>query len=91
MAKLIKTDGTITEVKPAKGKTFLLEELQGFVGGSIEIVGLSGKLGLMCLNENGKLDGLPYNSVADALFQYRRGSGDFIVGDVLVGTEQEID
>lgn len=37
MAILIKTDGTMQVVSP-KAKVFSLEELQTFVGGSIEIV-----------------------------------------------------
>lgn len=38
MAYLIKTDGTVTEVHPANGTNFSLEELQKFVGGHIELV-----------------------------------------------------
>lgn len=39
MAKLIKFTGAVEEVKPADGMNcFALEELQGFVGGYIELV-----------------------------------------------------
>lgn len=40
MATLIKPDGTITEVFPAKGKKFKLEEMQSLVGGLVQHVPL---------------------------------------------------
>ena len=38
MAILIDTDGEEKEVSPKNGDKFSLEELQGFVGGQIQIV-----------------------------------------------------
>lgn len=56
--------------------TDTLGELQKFVGGSIQIVSLTGDLALV-INEEGKIDGLPYNRVW--LFE------DGQVADILVG------
>lgn len=40
MAAYIKTDGTKQEVHPANSKRFTPEELQGFVGGPVELIDL---------------------------------------------------
>lgn len=54
-----------------------LANLQKFVGGYIEIVQLFGDLAVIC-NEEGRLNGLPYNCTID---------GVSFVGDILlVGT-----
>ncbi len=84
MAKWIKTSGEIVDVQPKNGTDFSLNELQGFVGGYIEVVGLDdGKL--MVVNEEGKINGLCINSEATLLSRY-----DIIVGDVLVCDSREI-
>lgn len=80
----------MVEVKPANGKRFTLEELQKFVGGYIEALGLhDGRV--MWLNEEGKLDGLPLNAIATDMA--RRLSflmpDDYILGDVLIATPAE--
>ena len=41
--KLIKTNGETQEVNPKDGKKFNLQELQGFVGGYIELLNVNGK------------------------------------------------
>lgn len=95
MAKafIISTDGSITEVKPKDGKSFNIMELQGFVGGYIELqVGrIPIKIGEytfkqphFILNEEGKLMKLPYNPAATMLFQTSFNPGDFLVGNVLI-------
>lgn len=89
MATLIKADGTKREVSPANGKEFSLEEMQGFVGGDIQIVTLpSGDE--MVLAEEGKLLGMPVNTEATLM---ARPAGiapnDLVVGDVLVCTFTE--
>ena len=77
-SEIITPEGRVTTARP-KGKAWSLEEMQEIVGGWIEIVPtLDGRL--MILNEEGKLDGLPANSKATALF----GDHDVIVGTVLV-------
>ena len=75
---LIKANGEMTHVNPADGKAFTLEELQGFVGGYIEIVTtLRGNK--LVVNEEGKLNGLPVNIIATEIY----GQEDVIVGDAL--------
>lgn len=78
-------------VSPENGKKFSLKELQGYVGGLVEFVPLpSGKL--MVVNEEGKLDGLPVNENATAIFKkeypkriYALNNDELVVGNALVG------
>ena len=92
----IRANGITRKVSPKKGGKFSLQELQGFVGGYIEILNLH-DLGygdkLMVLNEEGKLMGLPYNEAATIL--YRNSvcwdGHDYIVGDVLLCDADMID
>lgn len=79
----VKTDTTVTEVHPLNGRDFSLDELNGFVGGHIELVTLRDCY-IVC-NEEGKLEDLPVNIKAT---HFWRGllpeCGDFLVGDVLI-------
>lgn len=84
MADWIKTNGERIEVQPKNGTDFSLEELQGFVGGYIEIVRMDDEH-LMVVNEEGKVYGLPINMTASMLIMR-----DTIVGDVLVCKSNEI-
>lgn len=80
----------MVEVTPANGKRFKLEELQKFVGGYIEPVYLNdGRI--MWVNEEGRLDGLPFNAIAYDMTRRmtRLDPGNIIVGDVLVATRAE--
>lgn len=77
MAKIIFTNGAEFEVAPKNGTDFSLHELQGVVGGYIEIVSLSGD-DVMVVNEEGRLTGLPHNTKASVIAM------DYIVGNVLV-------
>lgn len=90
MALWIKTDGTSAAVQPQNGATFTLDELQHYVGGLLEALDLGGGL-TMWLNEEGKLDELPYNPVADEVAHRHTAIAftDGIVGDVLVATREE--
>ena len=85
MAKVIKTSGETIEVSPRNGTDFQLDELQEFVEGYIEIVYLDNGQ-LMVVNEEGKLEGLPYNPIATEMVvsMCKYLSGDVIVGNVLV-------
>ena len=66
---------------------FTLEELQKYVGGLIEIVRTKdGKP--MIINEEGKINDLPINQKATAIYPYNEY--DFIIGDVLICQEDEI-
>lgn len=91
MAQIIKTTGEVIEVAPKNGTDFSLEELQSIVGGWIEIVNLrDGRL--LCLDEVGKLDGKERNHVATDIYrQAFPQCKDFIVGDVLLCNEDQID
>lgn len=89
MATLIKADGTTSTVAPAAGSTFTLDELQAFVGGWIQIIRVGSAL--MVLNEEGKLNGLPFNEAATQRAHGFLFANDFIVGDVLVCEPHEME
>ena len=85
-AQIINTYGDAKSVKPKNNKTFTLKELQSFVDGYIQIVKTRDDR-LMIMNEEGKLNKLPYNEIATSLYIY--GTHDVVVGDVLV-TDKEL-
>lgn len=87
-SRIIKTNNEVIEVTPKNGTDFSLEELQEIVGGYIEILPLKDNE-IMVINEEGKLDGLDYNSKATKEVQ-KCGLADFIVGDVLVCDTQMV-
>ncbi len=94
-ALLIRSDSTARRVKPLK-KEFTLEELQGFIGGNIEIVRLPSGLS-MVVHEIGKALGLPKNERATAIWQkefpldkYPDNNDSLIVGDVVLAEEHLI-
>lgn len=88
---LIKTDGTETKVVAKNGVEFDLAELQEYVGGFIQFLPLpDGRK--MCVNENGKIDGLPRNIKAQEVWTLAYPPEKFsieeydqlIVGDVVL-------
>ena len=89
MAKVIPAAGAISEVKPKNGQFFELKELQKIVGGYIEVVDL-GNEQLMVVNEEGKINGLPYNYMATQIYRRSTSVLDYIAGDVLVCDNHEI-
>jgi len=86
MAKIIQVDGTERELLPANGKSFTLKEMQGVVGGLIELA-FTNDGRIMWINEEGKLKGLWINKKATDL--YIHNDRDIIRGPVLVGHEKE--
>ena len=90
MAIVIKTDGTKDALQPKNNKVFTLEELKSVVGGYIEIVQLTEDY-LMVINEEGKLLNLPINVIATRVYRASRNTEDFIVGNVLICSNKEID
>ena len=90
MATLLRPDGTTEEVQPANGVSWRLDELQGFVGGYIEIARPRSPLAtpgfVLVVNEEGLLKHLPANAEASLLY----GAG-IIVGNALYCDEREID
>ncbi len=95
MAKIIKTTGEEITVVPKNGKDFDLAEMQEIVGGHIEIVFLginkeTKKLMILVVNEEGKLNRLPFNSKATQLYHTCIGPYDVIVGDVLYCEHKQV-
>src|SRR5262245_31873406 len=79
---VVNTDGQMTVEEP---DDFGLEYLRGKVGGWIEAIGDRASWSAY-LNEEGKLDGLPVNPMADQLAQqlgWQYLPGDFLVGNVV--------
>lgn len=80
---LINADGRQSWPQPANGRDFTLEELQGFVGGSIEILRVPKQVDprhklLMVVNDAGRLRRLEFNHNASLVM------GRAIVGDALI-------
>jgi len=80
-AQLVNTNGDVKSVRPKNNKTFTLKELQAYVDGYIQILQTRDDR-IMIINEEGKLNKLPYNEIASSLYIY--GLQDPVVGDVLV-------
>lgn len=80
---------SVEDVQPANGSDFSLSELQGYVGGYIEIVDLyDGRI--MVVNENGLNDELPINPLATATFQELTHGNDIIVGSVVICDAEQV-
>jgi len=67
-----------------------LKVLQDAVDGWVQVVDLAPKLSIW-VNEESKLNGLPYNGKATAIFQERFGAVDIILGNAVLtgGTDEE--
>ena len=89
MAKIYKANGEVLDIEPKNGKDFKLAELQEIVGGYIEIAQMKNN-DIMVINEEGKLNDLPYNEKATEIYQHQVYFGDFIVGDVLVCKSKQV-
>lgn len=65
-----------------------LEELQKLVGGYIEVVNVifNGNSSQMIINEEGKLNVLPYNAIATKILQQTAKNKGYINLDYIVGT-----
>lgn len=89
MAKIYKMNGEVLDIEPKNGQDFQLEELQTIVGGLIQIIEIN-DTEIMVINEEGKLENLPLNEQATAIYQKQVCEGDFIVGDVLICKNEEV-
>lgn len=81
---VIKIDGSSSELAPANGRDFTLEELQAIVGGYIQIIDLN-KYDIMVMDEDGKRD--KEENFLATFIAHRDGAimpCDHICGDVLV-------
>lgn len=90
MAKIYKANGEVLDIEPKNGTDFQLDELQAIVGGFIQIIEIS-DTEIMVMNEEGKLENLPFNEKATAIYQQSIfGVEDCIVGDALVCKDEEV-
>lgn len=85
---LAKADGALLHAAPKDGKEYTLAELQGYVGGYIEIVDLGNRY--LIVNEDGKLMRLPYNTMATNWMLVACGGQDYVVGDALLCEKSHI-
>lgn len=85
---MIKTEGEIIDVKPENGKFYTLKELQGFVGGLIELIEFNGTT--MVVNEEGKVKDLDANPLATAIYRKNCRTTDYIAGDALLCESTQI-
>ena len=89
MARLYKTNGEVIEVSPKNNRDFTLEELQSFVEGDIEIINLTTEK-ILIVNEEGKINKLPFNELATELWKKYYGRTDYIVGNALLCNSDEV-
>jgi len=96
MATLIKcaepssTNQKLTEIKPENGKLFKLKEIYKLINCSIvEFIYLKNQI--LIIDEEGKLNNKPVNDIATYLFRKDKNIHDFIVGDALLCSLDEID
>lgn len=83
MAKLLHQDGTEEEIQPQNGTDFSLHELQGYVGGYIEIVHLPDG-DIMVVDDEGLFKNYFVNEKASLL------AGQAIVGDAVVCKSEQV-
>ncbi len=96
MARFLKANGEEIQVFPTNGETFTWEELEGYVGGSLAMIGHAEKNETFWVlynyeNEIAMMErrqpNLPYNAHATALTP--PGLGIEFFGDVLYASESE--
>lgn len=78
-AAIMSTDGAVQVIPFVDNQ---LKTLQTAVGGYVEAVTLAPDL-IMWVNEDGKMNKLPFNQAATSIFVKHRGGADFIVGQVV--------
>ena len=86
-ARLYFTDLRIREINPVNGIYFTLEELQGYVGGIIQIIPLDGEGHedrLLVVHEEGKLIDLPFNLPATLIWIMYYGETDYVSCNAIV-------
>ena len=85
MAIMVTPEGKITEME-----SISLDALQGGVGGWVQAIDIREDV-TMWLNEEGKLEGLPHNPIAQALWEQAFGRTDYMVGNAVFtgGTDKD--
>lgn len=86
--KLFTSDGRTVEVT-FSGPHAGLREMQDLVGGYIEVLWLKDG-NVLVVNEEGKINGLPYNEEATQLIQ-ENGINDLIVGNAILMDSKYLD
>ena len=82
-AKIVYPDKDSEDYAPKDGRYFELEEMQGIVGGYIEVIRLNdGRI--IIVNEEGLLQGLPVNIPATNILRRDHFTTDYIVGTAIV-------
>jgi hypothetical protein len=90
MARIIYTNGEEKEIVPKDGKYFTLTELQVIVEGYIETVEIN-NTDIMIINEDGKINHLPYNKIATQIFQKKYPDNeDHIVGNAIICDKSQV-
>lgn len=85
-ARLYKQNGEEIAIRPENGENFSLTELQGYVGGLIEIINLNSDR-IMVVNEDGKFnEALRPNPIATIIARIERAivCGDYIAGNAII-------
>lgn len=80
---------TISEIEPANGRDFTLEELQQYVGGLIEIVEMPTPGQIMVVNEEFLYNGSSINPIATAMME-RPGEPAMICGSVVICDDEQV-
>ena len=89
-AKIIYTDKEAEDYTPKNGKMFELDELQGIVGGWIEIIRLKdGRI--IVINEEGKSKDKAVNIPATNIMRRDHYTTDYIVGTAIVCDDDMVD
>ena len=89
-AKIIYADKEEEDYTPKNGKTFELGEMQGIVGGYIEIINLKeGRM--MSVDEEGKLNNKEVNIPATNILRRDHYTIDYIVGTAIVCDADMVD
>lgn len=89
-AVIIGFDGDVTTIEYDKKNEY--QTFRDAVDGYIEMVSLMGTQLTMYINEEGKLEGQPFNEKATAIFREKFKTPDYIAGNaIFVGAQKHLD
>lgn len=97
MAIILHANNSTTIITPKSDNEFMLDELQQFVGGFIQIINLKEpitingiKYSIAVVDEDGKYKNYRINTAATQYAKNELFDGDFLVGDVIFLKDGEI-
>lgn len=97
MAIVLHANNSTTIITPELDNEFSLAELQGYVGGFIQIIDLKEpavingiKYSIVVIDEDGKYKNYPINTTATQYAKSALFDDDFLVGDVVFLKDGEI-